>query len=666
MLVTCGKIPARIDSGKLAGDRPAPVFLGAMRYDVIVIGGGHAGCEAANAAARLGARTALVTSFLARVGQMSCNPAIGGIAKGTVAREVDALGGVMGRATDRSMLHFRMLNRSKGPAVWSPRAQCDRGMYPRAVRSLLETSSRLDLYQATVEALLVDGGRVTGVRCGDGTRFDATRIVLTAGTFLRGAIRIGVDRAIEAGRAGDAPVVELAEQLLRLGLDAERFKTGTPPRVDGRTVDFSRMERQDGDVDAGRFSHWERSEGLERRPCWLARAGADVQEIVAENLDRSALYGRDAAARGPRYCPSIEDKVVKFPDAGSHQVFLEPEGLETNEFYVNGLSTSLPPDVQRAFLAMVPGLENARMTQPGYAIEYDYFPPQQLGPTLELKPLPGLYLAGQINGTTGYEEAAGQGVVAGINAALAALERDPWVPQRDEAFLGVLVDDLITRGVDEPYRLFTSRAEFRLLLRQDNCLPRLGITAERLGLLRDEERVVLERRLEERARIGTWAEGARVSPAGVNEFLESIGSSPLRQTGPLRQLVLRPEVRLADLLGPGKPLGDHGFDRDALASVEMDLKYAGYIERDRQRAHALAKREEVAIPTDLPFMELLSLSYEARQKLERVRPGTIGQAGRIPGISPADLQNLLVEIHKRARAGAAEDVSSPLAARPAG
>jgi tRNA uridine 5-carboxymethylaminomethyl modification enzyme len=631
-----------------------------MKYDVIVIGGGHAGCEAANAAARLGARTVLVTSFLARVGQMSCNPAVGGIAKGTVAREVDALGGVMGRATDRSMLHFRMLNRSKGPAVWAPRAQCDRGLYPRAVRSLLEQSPRLDLYQGTVESLIVEGGRVTGVWCRDGSRMAATRVVLTAGTFLRGAIRIGVDRAIEAGRAGDAPVVELAEQLLGLGLEADRFKTGTPPRVDGRTVDFSRLERQDSDIEGGRFSHWERSEGLERRACWLVKAGSEVQEIVAENLGRSALYGGAVASRGPRYCPSIEDKVVKFPEAPSHQVFLEPEGLETDELYVNGLSTSLPPDVQRAFLAKVPGLENARMTQPGYAIEYDYFPPQQLRPTLELKPLPGLYLAGQINGTTGYEEAAGQGVVAGINAALAALEREPWIPKRDEAFLGVLVDDLITRGVDEPYRLFTSRAEFRLLLRQDNCLPRLGPTAERLGLLRDDERAVLERRLEERERIGSWASAARVNPGEVNDFLESVGSSPLKQTGPLRQLVLRPEVRLMDLLGPGKPLGDQGFDRDALASVEMDLKYAGYIERDRLRAQALSRREEVAIPADLPFMKLASLSYEARQKLDRVRPGTIGQAGRIPGVSPADLQNLLVEIHKRAAAG--ETAASPLAA----
>jgi tRNA uridine 5-carboxymethylaminomethyl modification enzyme len=334
-----------------------------MSYDVIVIGGGHAGCEAANAAERLGARTLLITSFLARVGQMSCNPAIGGIAKGTVAREVDALGGIMGRATDRTMLHFRMLNRSKGPAVWAPRAQCDRGLYPRAVRTLLERRDGLDLYQGTVEALLLEKEGVGGVQCSDGTSFSASRVVLTAGTFLRGAIRIGAERSVAGGRAGDAPVVVLAEQLLDLGLEVDRFKTGTPPRVDGRTVDFSRLERQDGDAEEGRFSHWERSEGLDRRPCWLVKAGSAVQEIVAENLEQSAMYGGSIAATGPRYCPSIEDKVVKFPDAESHQVFLEPEGLETEELYVNGLSTSLPPDVQRAFLRRVPGLESAEMTQ---------------------------------------------------------------------------------------------------------------------------------------------------------------------------------------------------------------------------------------------------------------------------------------------------------------
>ncbi|MFV1986353.1 MAG: tRNA uridine-5-carboxymethylaminomethyl(34) synthesis enzyme MnmG [Gemmatimonadota bacterium] len=620
-----------------------------MKYDVLVIGGGHAGCEAAGAAARLGARTLLITSFLARVGQMSCNPAIGGVAKGTVAREVDALGGLMGRAADRTTLHYRLLNRSKGPAVRAPRAQCDRGLYPREIRRLLEEQERLDLYQATVDRLTVVGGRVVGVECGDGSVFQAPGVVLTAGTFLRGIIRIGVDTKIAAGRAGDAPVVALAEQLLDLGLEVDRFKTGTPPRVDGRTVDYSRLERQDSDDETGRFSHWERRSGLEHLPCWLVRAGPEVKAVVAENIERSAMYGGAISARGPRYCPSIEDKILKFPDAESHQVFLEPEGRETSELYVNGLSTSLPPEVQREFLARVPGLERAAMTQPGYAIEYDYFPPLQLAPTLELKPLPGLFLAGQINGTTGYEEAAGQGVVAGVNAAHAALHRDPWVPRRDEAFLGVLVDDLVTRGVDEPYRLFTSRAEFRLLLRQDNCLARLGATAATLGLLSVEQESLLQRHFREADRVREWTSARSVDPSEVADYLDALGSERLRQRGPLRDLILRPEVRLAALAGPDGPLGDQEFDADALATVEMDLKYAGYVERERERAELLKRRDDVPLPEDLDYEGLTSLSFEARQKLASVRPATLGQAGRIPGVSPSDLQNLLVAVKKAAR-----------------
>ena len=622
-----------------------------MYYDVIVIGGGHAGVEAANAAARLGVRTLLVTSFLARVGQMSCNPAIGGVAKGTVAREVDAMGGLMGRAADRTTIHFRMLNRSKGPAVWAPRAQCDRGRYSREVRSLLERQPGLELYQGTVAALQVAGDSVSGVVCSDGSEFSAGSVILSAGTFLRGSIRIGVDQELAAGRAGDAPSVDLADQLRDLGLEAERFKTGTPPRVDGRTVNFDRLERQDGEDEGYQFSHWEARGGLPNRPCWMSRAGAGVKRIVEANLDRSALYGGAIASQGPRYCPSIEDKVVKFPDATSHQVFLEPEGLETSELYVNGLSTSLPPDVQRQFLATVPGLEHARMTQAGYAIEYDFFPPLQLERTLELKALRGLYLAGQVNGTTGYEEAAGQGLVAGVNAAHAALEREPWTLGRDEAYIGVLVDDLATRGVDEPYRLFTSRAEFRLLLRQDNALSRLGPVAARLGLLNDDELQRLDSHLVELERARVWVQEERVDPEAANGGLTDRGTSPLTERLPLERLARRPQVTLYELVGEGGPVEDPGLGRDALAVVEMEIKYQGYIRREEERVKALAARENHPLPEDAPYLTFLSLSFEARQKLEVVKPRTIGQAARMPGVSPSDLQNLLVEVRKHSRPG---------------
>ena len=633
-------------------------------WDVLVIGGGHAGVEAAVAAARLGARVGLVTSALETIGQMSCNPAIGGVAKGTVVREVDALGGVMGRATDQATVQFRMLNRGKGPAVWSPRAQCDRGLYRRAVRSELERHERVALVQGTVSALVLgDGGRrVVGVETLEGRRFGARATVVTTGTFLRGRLHIGTDRAIGGGRAGDAPATHLAEQLETVGLTVGRFKTGTPPRIDGRSVDFSELAEQGSELaESGyRWSHFTDRAAVgvvPQLPCWTTYLEDAGKAVIAEHLGESAMYGGAIAGRGPRYCPSVEDKILRFPDAARHQLFLEPEGLETRELYVNGLSTSLPTPVQLRVLRTVRGLEHARMTRAGYAIEYDYYPPTQLDATLRVRALEGLWFAGQINGTTGYEEAAAQGTVAGLNAALWTQERPPLVLGRETSYVAVLADDLVTRGVDEPYRLFTSRSEFRLTVRQDNALRRLSPVAESLGLYTDAERPVVARRLEDEERAAALAERVSVRPEQAAPVLAAAG--PVAGALPAHavraaELARRPGVSLAALFAATTE-DAAAFDPEAVVSAELELKYAGYLARERDAAARLTRMGGFALPEELPYAAFRSITTEARQKLAALRPASLAQAGRVPGVSPNDLQNLVVEVERwrRARVGGA-------------
>src|SRR3954469_2532734 len=626
-------------------------------FDVIVIGAGHAGTEAAIAAGRLGARVGLVTSALESIGQMSCNPAIGGVAKSTVVREVDALGGIMARATDLATLQFRMLNRGKGPAVWAPRAQCDRGLYRRAVRTLLEERASLITVQGTVARLLFEGDRISGIETVEGRSFGASGVVITTGTFLRGRIHIGTTSSFSGGRAGEKATVDLAEQLEGFGLTVERFKTGTPPRIDGRSVSFDRVEEQSSEIEQFDYSwshFWEsprrRGEHTrhpEQMSCWVTHLEEPGKRIITENIAQSAMYGGAIASRGPRYCPSVEDKIVKFPQAERHQIFLEPEGHDTAELYVNGMSTSLPADVQLAVLRTIRGLENVQMTRAGYAIEYDYYPPTQLDPTLQVKAIPGLFFAGQINGTTGYEEAAGQGTVAGINAALKVQERDGLILGRETSYIGVLVDDLVTRGVDEPYRLFTSRSEFRLTVRQDNALRRLAPIGLGIALYTESEQEMIKSRLDDEDKALYLADSQSIRPAEAEDLLSAFGSTNLSQTVRIVDVARRQEIPLEGLfsaVGIGADL-----DPEAVITADLEIKYAGYFERERVQADRMRRMGDFTLDPNLTYADIQSLSYEARQKLSTVKPRSLAQASRISGVSPSDLQNLVIEIERRRR-----------------
>ncbi|MDK7374005.1 MULTISPECIES: tRNA uridine-5-carboxymethylaminomethyl(34) synthesis enzyme MnmG [Weeksella] len=615
-------------------------------YDVIVVGGGHAGAEASAAAANMGCKTLLITMNLQNIAQMSCNPAMGGIAKGQIIREIDALGGYTGIITDKTMIQFKMLNLSKGPAMWSPRAQSDRMRFAEEWRLALEKTENIDFFQDMVKNLVVKNGKVEGVITNMGLEIRSKAVILTNGTFLNGLIHVG-EKQFGGGRMGEGAAFGITEQLIELGFDAGRMKTGTPPRIDGRSLDFSKMMEQPGDENPGKFSYTETPKLTKQRSCYISYTNQEVHDLLREGFDRSPMFNGTIKSIGPRYCPSIEDKINRFADKDRHQIFAEPEGWNTIEYYINGFSTSLPMEVQGKAIRSIPGFEKAKFFRPGYAIEYDYFPPTQLKHTLETKLVDNLYFAGQINGTTGYEEAASQGLIAGINAALKLQEKDPFILKRNEAYIGVLIDDLITKGVDEPYRMFTSRAEYRILLRQDNADERLTPIGYQLGLASERRMKRVEEKYSKAHAFINYLENESVTPKQINPTIEERKGTPLKQANKMAAVIARPELKLNDFLTIEKiasyveknQLGD-----EELEEAEIQIKYRGYIKKEKNNADKLTRLENIKIPANIDYHQLNSMTIEARQKLSKIRPETVAQASRISGISPADISVLLIHM----------------------